>query len=87
MKIITVNIPETYIAALAMLVGDGENFSSRSELIRAAVRQFLIKYYTTNKPLKPTVTPDSLLPNLIHVPMGEEDGRIVYKTYKKVKKK
>ena len=87
MRIITINIPETYVAALAMLVGDTENYSSRSELVRAAVRQFLMQNYTAKKPVKPVITPESLLPNLVHVPMGEIDGRIVYKTYKKVKKK
>lgn len=43
MKIVTVNIPETYIESIERLVGDGGLYPSRSELIRCAVREFLIK--------------------------------------------
>ena len=44
MKICTVNIPTAYIDAIEKLVG-GERglYPSRSELVRCAVRQFLIK--------------------------------------------
>lgn len=45
MKIVTVNVPEAYITAIERLVGDDENalYPSRSEIIRVAVREFLIK--------------------------------------------
>ncbi|HEY0088319.1 MAG TPA: ribbon-helix-helix domain-containing protein [Candidatus Lokiarchaeia archaeon] len=43
MKIVTVNVPETYIEAIERLVGENGLYPSRSELIRCAVREFLIK--------------------------------------------
>lgn len=43
MKIVTVNIPETYIESIQRLVGENGLYPSRSELIRCAVRDFLIK--------------------------------------------
>ena len=43
MKIITVNLPVNYINTIKTLVGDTGLYPSRSELIRVAVRDFLIK--------------------------------------------
>jgi len=43
MKIVTVNVPESYVDAIAKLTGDGGLYPSRSELIRNAVREFLLK--------------------------------------------
>ncbi|TXT65796.1 MAG: Ribbon-helix-helix protein, copG family [Promethearchaeota archaeon] len=43
MKICTINIPESYIDAIDELTGEGGLYPSRSELIRCAVRQFLLK--------------------------------------------
>jgi len=43
MKIVTVNVPESYIDAIEKLIGDGGLYPSRSELIRCAVRDFLLK--------------------------------------------
>jgi len=43
MKIVTVNVPESYIEAIKKLVGEGGLYPSRSELIRVAVREFLLK--------------------------------------------
>ena len=43
MKIVTVNVPESYIEAIAKLVGNEGIYPSRSELIRVAVREFLLK--------------------------------------------
>lgn len=43
MKIVTVNVPESYIDAIRKLVGEDGLYPSRSELIRCAVREFLIK--------------------------------------------
>lgn len=43
MKIITVNLPVNYIQTIKTLVGDSGLYPSRSELIRVAVRDFLIK--------------------------------------------
>ena len=43
MKIVTVNVPESYIEAIKKLIGQGGLYPSRSELIRVAVREFLLK--------------------------------------------
>jgi Arc/MetJ-type ribon-helix-helix transcriptional regulator len=43
MKIITVNLPESYIKAIDNLIGEKAVYPSRSELVRVAVREFLIK--------------------------------------------
>jgi Arc/MetJ-type ribon-helix-helix transcriptional regulator len=43
MKIVTVNVPESYIEAIKKLIGRDGLYPSRSELIRCAVREFLIK--------------------------------------------
>ena len=42
-KICTVNVPESYIEAIKKLVGQDGLYPSRSELIRCAVREFLLK--------------------------------------------
>lgn len=43
MKIVTVNIPETYLDSIEKLVGESGLYPSRSELIRVAVRDFLLR--------------------------------------------
>lgn len=47
MKIVTVNIPEAFLESIAKLVETEDNpmgiYPSRSELVRVAVREFLIK--------------------------------------------
>jgi len=40
---VTVNVPEAFIDAINKLIGENGLYPSRSELIRCAVRQFLIK--------------------------------------------
>jgi len=43
MRIITVNLPVSYINAIKTLTGENGLYPSRSELIRVAVREFIIK--------------------------------------------
>ncbi|TFG06856.1 MAG: ribbon-helix-helix protein, CopG family [Promethearchaeota archaeon] len=43
MKIVTVNVPERYLQAIEKLIGEDGLYPSRSELIRCAVREFLLK--------------------------------------------
>lgn len=43
MKIITVNLPQATIANIAKITDEYELYPSRSELIRVAVREFLIQ--------------------------------------------
>ena len=52
MKIVTVNVPESYIEAIKKLVGRDGLYPSRSELIRCAVREFLIKEIKVAKQMK-----------------------------------
>ncbi len=43
MKIVTVNIPESYLDLIKKLVGENGLYPSRSELVRVAVHKFLIR--------------------------------------------
>lgn len=43
MKIITVNVPIEYLKQIDGLVGNDKSYPSRSELIRCAIREYLIK--------------------------------------------
>ncbi len=43
LKIVTVNVPESYIGAINKIIGRDGLYPSRSELIRCAVRDFLLK--------------------------------------------
>jgi len=43
LKIVTINVPESYIVAISKLVGENGLYSSRSELIRCAIRDFLLR--------------------------------------------
>lgn len=47
MKIITVNLPVSYLKMLDGLVGEQGLYPSRSELVRVAVRDFLIRELKT----------------------------------------
>lgn len=42
-KIVTVNVPESYLDSIEKLVGEHGLYPSRSELIRVAVRDFLLR--------------------------------------------
>ncbi|OLS15684.1 MAG: hypothetical protein RBG13Loki_0676 [Promethearchaeota archaeon CR_4] len=43
MKIVTCNLPEPFISAMEKLISEYGLYPSRSELIRVAVREFLIR--------------------------------------------
>jgi len=43
LKIVTVNIPESYIGAINKLIGENGLYPSRSELVRVAVRDYLLR--------------------------------------------
>lgn len=93
MKIVTVNVPETYVNAIQKLVGENGLYPSRSELIRCAVREFLLKQLKLAQNM--TKYNEEQLeiennPNLIRVPIeslkddgngGKEKVR-EYKTFK-----
>lgn len=52
MKILTVNIPESFVEAIESIVGDESLYPSRSELIRVAVRQHLLNHLDLAKEIK-----------------------------------
>ena len=92
-KIVTVNIPEPYIQAIDKLTGHDGLYPSRSELIRVAVRDFLIKelkmavkmseYY--KEPEKPKFDSE----NFVRVPENKDEDYLVnrnFKTFRIVKK-
>lgn len=95
MKIVTVNIPESYIGAIAKLVGENGLYPSRSELIRCAVRDFLLKELNMAeqlakiKDIKPEIDPfdDE---NFVRVPITKKDENNEpireFKTYKILKR-
>ncbi len=96
-RIITVNLPVSYLKAIDSLTGHEGLYPSRSELIRVAVRDFLIreleaaksfqKYQqaqVSNK-IKRQKVDEELF---VQVPLNENsvDGITEYKTYRLVKK-
>lgn len=52
MKIITINLPEKYLAAIQVL-NDMGVYPSRSEALRVALKQFLSKELKFNSDLEP----------------------------------
>ncbi|MHA1725093.1 MAG: ribbon-helix-helix domain-containing protein [Promethearchaeota archaeon] len=94
MKIVTVNIPESFIDAIEKLVGENGIYPSRSELIRCAVRDFLLKELQTAKDL--TLLDESEFEEPVNddkyvkIPIeriGENDEPIrEFKTYKIIKR-
>jgi Arc/MetJ-type ribon-helix-helix transcriptional regulator len=96
-----VNLPETYIKAIENLIGENSIYPSRSELVRVAVREFLIKELEAVKSfsdLQKTIS-SSPTPNqnnqsgnsemLIQIPIENNaisDGSPQFKTYRIIKK-
>lgn len=96
MRILTVNLPISYIEAIAKLTeGEDALFPSRSELIRVAVRQFLISELEAAKSFSkfqqqsefskiyPPAIKESK-PKSVKVPIKENaEGEVIeYKEYK-----
>ena len=91
MKIVTVNIPEAYIEAIAKLVGENGLYPSRSELIRVAVREFIIKEMKMAKRIiniEPEIEDDFDEVNYVRVPIEDSnpEGVKEFKTYKIIKR-
>lgn len=103
MKIVTVNIPEPYLDAIDRLLDNKTHdnnglYPSRSELIRVAVRDFLIRELkSATELIKIKDTPKELQikfaddeKNFVHVPTDSvnKEGEPVreFKTYKIVKR-
>lgn len=100
MKIVTVNIPEAYLDVIKKLVCNDDNpdglYPSRSELIRCAVREFLIKEIDRADEIlkyQEVRTKEASVPidkNLVRVPYEklDENGETIkeFKIYKIVKR-
>ena len=96
MKIITVNLPVSYIHTIKNLVGDTGLYPSRSELIRVAVRDFLIKELkiAKNFPKSNVFAPQNagevMLSNeeensFVNVPTDIKVGDVVVRDFKRYK--
>jgi len=92
-KIVTVNIPEPYLNAIDKLTGHDGLYPSRSELIRVAVRDFLIRElknaeemsYYYKKPEKPKFDSE----NFVRIPENKDDDHLInrdFKTFRIVRK-
>lgn len=99
MKIVTVNIPESYLEDITRLLDNkkhrGGLYPSRSELIRVAVRDFLIKELKNAKEMLEYHEEKLKLDPIddkfhVHVPTDklDESGELVreFKTYKILKR-
>ena len=94
MKIVTVNVPESYIEAIKKLVGNNGLYPSRSELIRCAVRDFLLKELALarnmSKRIIPELVPDYDKSKLVKIPIDsvDENNEPIrdFKTYKIVRR-
>ena len=93
LKIVTVNVPESYIESIKRLIGENGLYPSRSELIRVAVREFLIKELrSANEMIKYKEVQVEKLDdkNFVRVPIEkmDENNEPVreFKTYKIVKR-
>ncbi|MHA1804493.1 MAG: ribbon-helix-helix domain-containing protein [Promethearchaeota archaeon] len=94
MKIVTVNIPESFIDVIEKLVGENGIYPSRSELIRCAVRDFLLKELQSAKDLtllnEPEFEESVKDDKYVKIPIeriGENDEPIrEFKTYKIIKR-
>jgi Arc/MetJ-type ribon-helix-helix transcriptional regulator len=93
LKIVTVNVPESYLESIERLIGENGLYPSRSELIRCAVREFLIKELkTANEMIKYKEVEVEKIDdkNFVRVPIEkmDENNEPVreFKTYKIVKR-
>jgi Arc/MetJ-type ribon-helix-helix transcriptional regulator len=92
-KIVTVNIPETYLDSIEKLVGGNGLYPSRSELIRVAVRDFLLRELKVADNIaryKESEIEDFDNENYVRVPiekLDENDEPVrEFKTYKIIKR-
>lgn len=89
MKIVTINVPESYIDIMEYLTGENGLYPSRSELIRCAVREFLIKELKMTKKFEKHTkkTEEFDNKNYVRIPV-EKDGERVneFKTYKIIRR-
>lgn len=71
MKIVTVNVPESYVDLMSKLVGPDRLYFSRSELIRAAVRAFIKKELKIAENLVKWIPPERDDETIAKIPNGD----------------
>ena len=97
MKICTINIPESYIEHIKKLVGEDGLYPSRSELIRVACREFLLKELKMaknmakyNEPVIDEFKSKFDHENFVRIPVEKTDSNNEpvreFKTYKIIKR-
>ena len=89
MKIVTVNLPESYIKAMKKLVGPEGLYPSRSELIRCATRAFLEKEISLSKMFDKTMVQKEKAEETNHgsehvIVPDEDGGSITYKIVRRL---
>ncbi len=87
MKIITVNLPKSQIDTIKKITGDTALYPSRSELVRVALRDFLIKEIkiAKNLPKHTVFTPQHLDGNnsFVTVPTEVKVGDSIIRDFKR----
>lgn len=93
MKIVTVNVYESYVDAIEKLTGENGLYPSRSELIRCAVRKFLIKELKSARNQKKQESEEEEEEfddkNFVRVPVENRDSSkkvTEFKTYKIIRR-
>ena len=100
MKVITVNLLKNYLKAIELLVGENGLYPSRSELIRVAIRDFLIRELQIAKGFTNIIEEEAQNPKIynqinkkdkmfVRVPIEKNMGVNTikeYKTYRIVRK-
>jgi len=93
LKICTINVPESFVEAMKKLVGEGGLYPSRSELVRVAAREFLMrKIELAQKLQEQEREPEEEFDpeNYVRIPMEDEDDNgepsLTFKTYKIIKR-
>ena len=95
LRVLTCNVPEAYVLAMDKLSGDGGIYPSRSELIRVALRSFLIeeiakiddftKLSPKNKqigPIDPIVPKEQNLMEIGDFQVIEKNGQMYLRVFK-----
>ena len=93
MKICTINVPESFVEDMEKLVGEDGLYPSRSELIRCAVREFLLRKLELARKLLEQEEPQLENfddKNYVRVPIENKDDddepSLSFKTYKILKR-
>jgi Arc/MetJ-type ribon-helix-helix transcriptional regulator len=92
MKIVSAHVPKSHVRAIKHLVGPDGLYPSRSELVRAAIKEYLLDKLKMIKRAESEGTEDPKAddPNYVQIPVDPDDGgngaEKELKTYKIVRK-